>query len=143
MKCHCADCPVVLNPNVKLAYAEETWDAEQLRVAVSCLETVVRIFLIPMFLLLFLSESQFDSYYKPHIVLALDSDPPLAASSSESVKYGNSWMWKTLQTRQAHDCSTGNPHEELHLQYIWMAHWKQSRMSWCGEEYVVLYCLVV
>ena len=81
MKCHCADCPVVLNPNVKLAYAEETWDAEQLRVAVSCLETVVRIFLIPMFQPLFLSESQFDLYYKPHVVLAPDSDPPLAAST--------------------------------------------------------------
>ena len=43
-----------------------------------------------------------------------ESDCVLAQSSSESkVQYGNIWMRKTLQTRQAHDRSTGNPHDEL------------------------------
>jgi hypothetical protein len=34
----------VLNPNVKLAYAEDKWDAEQLADAVSCLEMAVSLF---------------------------------------------------------------------------------------------------
>jgi hypothetical protein len=32
---------VVLDPNIKLAYAEDKWDAERLEDATNCLETVV------------------------------------------------------------------------------------------------------
>ena len=34
----------VLDPNVKLAYAEDKWDSEQLEDGVSCLELVVSLF---------------------------------------------------------------------------------------------------
>lgn len=34
---------VVLDPNVKLAYAEDKWDAEKLEEAIGRLETVVRV----------------------------------------------------------------------------------------------------
>ena len=39
-----ANGPVVLDPNVKLVYAEDKWDADQLEDAISRLETVVRSF---------------------------------------------------------------------------------------------------
>ena len=37
----------VLDPNVKLAYAEEKWGTEQLKDGINCLESVVRLFLTP------------------------------------------------------------------------------------------------
>jgi len=41
--------PVVLDPNVKLAYAEDKWDVEQLQDAINHLETVVCLFLVVLF----------------------------------------------------------------------------------------------
>jgi hypothetical protein len=38
----------VLDPNVKLAYAEDKWDAEQLEDAINRLETVVCLLLVPI-----------------------------------------------------------------------------------------------
>jgi hypothetical protein len=105
---------VVLDPNVKLAYAQDKWDPTQLEDAINCLESVVRLLYVPMFLSLFLSESQFDSYYKPPVAPALDNNP-VSAPSSSKVQYGDSWLRKILQTRQARDRSTGNPHEELRI----------------------------
>ena len=110
---------IVLNPNVKLAYAEDKWDAKQLQNAIDCLESVVCLFLVTVFCLLSSgSESQFDLYYKLPAASALDKIPVqgmyllcwepcqcsdchadyMLATSSSKVQYGNSWMWKTLQT---------------------------------------------
>lgn len=66
--------PAVLDPNVKLAYAEDKWDAEQLEDAINRLETVVRLFPVPIFQSLFLPKLQFDLYYKPPVALALDDN---------------------------------------------------------------------
>ena len=96
-----------------------------------------------MFQPLFLSESQFHSYYKPQVVLAPDSDPPLAASGLESVKYGNSWMRKTLQTRQACDCSTGNPHEELCIYLDGPLETVKNVVAWWGVHGIVLFGSIV
>ena len=41
--------PVVLDPNVKLAYAKDKWDVEQLQDAIDRFETVVCLFLIVLF----------------------------------------------------------------------------------------------
>ena len=67
---------IVLDPNVKLAYAEDKWDAKQLQDAIDRLESVVCLFLVTVFCLLSSGlESQFDLYYKPPVAPALDKIP--------------------------------------------------------------------
>jgi hypothetical protein len=71
--------PAVLDPNVKLAYAEDKWDADQLEDACDRLKEVVRSF--PILIIssassLILSK-QFDLYYKPPVASAPDNDTRL------------------------------------------------------------------
>ena len=82
---------IVLDPNVKLAYAQDKWDPIQLEDAKDRLKSVVCLLRLLIFLTLFLSEPQFNLYYKPPMAPALNDNPMLASSNSK-VQYGNSWM---------------------------------------------------
>ena len=84
-----------------------------------------------------LSEPQFDSYYKPPVAPALNDNPTLAPSNSK-VQYSDSWMRKILQSHQAHDHSTGNPHEELCIYLEGPLAITEDIIAWWGVSHRVL-----
>lgn len=62
----------------------------------------------------------------------------MLATSSSKVQYGNSWMQKTLQTRQARDNSTVNPRKELRMYLESPLERVDNVVAWWGVSYCIL-----
>ncbi|KAJ7857121.1 hypothetical protein B0H14DRAFT_3448096 [Mycena olivaceomarginata] len=91
-----SDIPHPLDPNIKTAYAEESWNSEALNEGLSKLEAV------------------FDDYYiAPNmdvvVEMAADSESPMTAP----VQYGHSWIRAKVQGHKNKDFAAVNPREEL------------------------------
>ncbi|KAJ8587614.1 hypothetical protein M405DRAFT_863611 [Rhizopogon salebrosus TDB-379] len=88
---------VALDPNVKVAYAQQKWDKNSFDIGLESLKQV------------------FDDYYVPPVsVSASEVDMgQLEVPSTRQVQYGRSWVLAAVQAHQASDRTQLNPRAEL------------------------------
>ena len=123
-----------LDPNAKLAYAEDKWDAEATQDGIARLEAVVHMLFYngcnhianlhhTVWRILYSAPRYIARTYHLHHWSAFLCAGTLSCTtvtnllidlpSSENVQYGHSWMRATVQARKAQDRRTSNPREEL------------------------------
>lgn len=64
----------------------------------------------------------------------------ILVQSGSKVQYGNSWMRKILQSRQACDHSTENSRKELRMYLESPLENVENVMAWWGVRFCVLWC---